>query len=152
MTIRYSPEGLTDFRATGQGWRNRMDASLNERVAATAERTGHLDDEACCRGRNGLQFDRCRTSRRDQVMQEIVSIRDANQHLSRYLERVEQGAEIIITRRGKPIARVLPIVETRPRLSEDQIAARERLRERMSRGYALGGIRPDRDSLHERGQ
>ena len=85
-------------------------------------------------------------------MQEIVSIRDANQHLSRYLERVEQGAEIIITRRGKPIARVLPIVETQPRLSDDQIAARERLRERMSRGYALGGIRPDRDSLHERGR
>jgi len=41
-------------------------------------------------------------------MQEIVSIRDANQHLSRYLERVEQWTEIIITRRGKPIARVLP--------------------------------------------
>jgi len=35
-------------------------------------------------------------------MQEIVSIRDANQHLSRYLERVEQGAEIVITRRGNP--------------------------------------------------
>lgn len=39
-------------------------------------------------------------------MQEIVSIRDANQHLSRYLERVEQRTEIIITRRGKPIVRV----------------------------------------------
>lgn len=83
-------------------------------------------------------------------MQEIVSIRDANQHLSQYLERVEQGTEIIITRRGKPIARVLPI-EDRPRLSDAQQAARERLRERMERGYALGGARVDRDTLHERG-
>ena len=85
-------------------------------------------------------------------MQEIVSIRDANQHLSRYLERVEQGAEIVITRRGKPIARLLPIFEAKPLLTDAQRAARERLRERMNRGYALGGTRSDRDSLHERGQ
>ena len=51
-------------------------------------------------------------------MQEIVSIRDANQHLSRYLERVEQGAEIVITRRGKPIARVLQIIEAKPLLTD----------------------------------
>ncbi|WP_296899652.1 type II toxin-antitoxin system Phd/YefM family antitoxin [Thiohalocapsa sp.] len=83
-------------------------------------------------------------------MQEIVSARDANQHLSRYLERVEQGAEIIITRRGTPIARLLP-VERGPRLSDAQRAARERLRERMDRGYALGGARVARETLHERG-
>jgi prevent-host-death family protein len=83
-------------------------------------------------------------------MPDIVSIRDANQHLSRYLERVEQGAEIIITRRGKPIARMMP-VEGRPRLSDAQRAARERLRQRMKRGYSLGGERVDRETLHERG-
>ena len=82
-------------------------------------------------------------------MREIVSIRDANQHLSRYLERVEQGAEVIITRRGKPIARLLPI-EPGSRLSEAQQAARKRLKERMRRGYALGGVKVDRDLLHER--
>jgi prevent-host-death family protein len=83
-------------------------------------------------------------------MQEIVSIRDANQNLSRYLERVEQGAEIVITRRGKPIARVLPI-ENQSDLSDAKRAARERLRERMDRGYALGGVRVDRETLHDRG-
>ena len=62
-------------------------------------------------------------------MQEIVSIRDANQHPSRYLERVEQGAEVIITRRGRPIACLLPI-EPESCLSEAQPAARERLKER----------------------
>ncbi|WP_462331237.1 type II toxin-antitoxin system Phd/YefM family antitoxin [Thiohalocapsa halophila] len=82
-------------------------------------------------------------------MREIISIREANQHLSRYLERVEQGAEIIVTRRGKAIARVLPI-EAQPQLSDAQHAARERLRERMRRGYALGGTPVDREALHER--
>ncbi len=85
-------------------------------------------------------------------MQEIISIREANQRLSHYLERVEQGAEIVITRRGKPIARLLPITEAEPRLSDVQRAARDRLRERMSRGYALGAARIDRDDLHERGR
>lgn len=78
-------------------------------------------------------------------------MQEANQHLSRYLERVEQGTEIIITRRGKPIAHVIPI-EAQPRLSDAQRTARERLRERMSRGYALGGVRVDREVLHERDQ
>ena len=83
-------------------------------------------------------------------MQEIVSIRDANQNLSRYLERVEQGAQIVITRRGKPIARVLPI-ENQSYLSDAQRTSRERLRERMDRGYALGGVRVDHETLHDRG-
>jgi prevent-host-death family protein len=82
-------------------------------------------------------------------MHDVVSIREANQHLSRYLERVEGGAEFIITRRGKPIARLSPIAAG-TELSDNQRAARERLRERMRRGYSLGGLRADRDDLHER--
>ena len=100
--------------------------------------------------RNDLVSVSGRTSHGFTSMQEIISIRDANQHLTRYLERVEQGTEIIITRRGKPIARLLP-VEQQPRLSETQQAARERIRARMQEGYALGGVRLDRETLHERG-
>ncbi|AUB81873.1 type II toxin-antitoxin system Phd/YefM family antitoxin [Candidatus Thiodictyon syntrophicum] len=84
-------------------------------------------------------------------MQEIVSIRDANQHLSRYLDRVEQGTEILITRRGQPIARLLR-VDPQGGLSDAQRAARERLRARMETGYALGGVRLEREALHERGE
>lgn len=115
-----------------------------------SDRSAHDRVAACGKDRYGVVFKLCRTSYRITAMQEIVSIRDANQHLSRYLERVEKGAEIIITRRGKPIARVLPIASP-PNLSDGQCAARERLRERMNRGYALGGARTDRDTLHERG-
>ena len=55
--------------------------------------------------------------------------------------------ELDQTRRGKAIARVLPI-EAQPHLSDAQRAARERLRKRMSLGYALGGTRVDREVLH----
>lgn len=37
-----------------------------------------------------------------------VNVHDAKTHLSRLLERVEQGEEIIIARGGRPIARLVP--------------------------------------------
>jgi prevent-host-death family protein len=38
-----------------------------------------------------------------------VNIHQAKTHLSRLLERVELGEEIIISRAGKPIARLAPL-------------------------------------------
>jgi prevent-host-death family protein len=37
-----------------------------------------------------------------------VQIAEAKAHLSALLERVEAGEEIIIARRGKPVARLIP--------------------------------------------
>ena len=82
-------------------------------------------------------------------MPQHVSLRDANQHLSRYIEAVQTGEEIIITRRGQPVARLLPI-PTEKELSDEQIAARERSRKRMQRGFQLGGEGVRRESLYER--
>ncbi|MEW6487488.1 MAG: type II toxin-antitoxin system prevent-host-death family antitoxin [Thermodesulfobacteriota bacterium] len=78
-----------------------------------------------------------------------VTLREANQHLSRYVTAVERGDIVVITRRGRPIARLVPEPETRE-LTEEQHRARQRVRERISKGYALGGDRIDRESLHER--
>lgn len=78
-----------------------------------------------------------------------VTLREANQHLSRYVTAVEQGDIVVITRRGRPIARLVPELETRE-LTEEQRQARQRVRERISKGYALGGERIDRETLHER--
>jgi prevent-host-death family protein len=36
------------------------------------------------------------------------NVAEAKSHLSEILERVSQGEEILLTRRGKPVARVLP--------------------------------------------
>jgi prevent-host-death family protein len=41
-------------------------------------------------------------------MSEQVNVYEAKTHLSRLLERVEAGEEIIIARNGRPIARLVP--------------------------------------------
>jgi prevent-host-death family protein len=38
------------------------------------------------------------------------NMHDAKTHLSRIIERVEQGEEIIIDRAGTPVAKVVPLV------------------------------------------
>jgi prevent-host-death family protein len=41
--------------------------------------------------------------------QNQVNVHDAKTHLSRLLERVEHGEEILIARAGKPVAKLVPI-------------------------------------------
>ncbi|MCP3665866.1 MAG: type II toxin-antitoxin system prevent-host-death family antitoxin [Gammaproteobacteria bacterium] len=82
-------------------------------------------------------------------MQRQVPIREVNQHLSRYIEIAEQGEEIIITKRGRPVAR-LSAVKLDQKLSEEQEKALLRSLARMRKGYNLGGQSFDRDELHER--
>lgn len=38
-----------------------------------------------------------------------VGVRELRDHLSRYLEHVQAGEEVIVTERGRAIARVVPI-------------------------------------------
>lgn len=45
------------------------------------------------------------------------NIHDAKTHLSRLVERVEAGEEIVIARGGRPVARLVPL-ETRTRSRE----------------------------------
>jgi prevent-host-death family protein len=40
---------------------------------------------------------------------EMVSVADTKTHLSKILDRIEKGEEIVVTRRGKPIAKLSPI-------------------------------------------
>ncbi len=44
-----------------------------------------------------------------------VGIHEAKTHLSRLLRRVAAGEEVVIARAGRPIARLVPVRETRPR-------------------------------------
>ena len=43
----------------------------------------------------------------------IVNIHEAKTHLSRLVERVAAGEEIVIGRAGRPVARLVPYAETR---------------------------------------
>jgi len=41
-----------------------------------------------------------------------TGIRDLKTHLSSYLRKVEAGQTVIITRRGKPIGRIVPVTQS----------------------------------------
>ena len=78
-----------------------------------------------------------------------ISIREMNQNFSHYMQAVEAGEEVIITRRGKPAAKLVAISELK-KLTKEQQAARARSRKRMMRGYHLGGERIKREDIYER--
>lgn len=63
---------------------------------------------------------------------------EAEDTLSRLLDRVEKGEEIVITRRGKPVARLAPV-----RLDFDIEKARETVEQikEMRKGRSLGGLK-----------
>lgn len=42
---------------------------------------------------------------------EVINVHEAKTHLSRLLQRVEAGEEIVIGRAGRPAARLIPYVE-----------------------------------------
>jgi prevent-host-death family protein len=77
-----------------------------------------------------------------------VSAREANQQFSRLLGEVAGGEEVVITRRGQPVATLSPY-RGRP-LTPEREAAIERLMEFGRKGFAMGGIRATRDEMHER--
>lgn len=53
-----------------------------------------------------------------------VSVYEAKTHLSRLIGDVEAGREITITRHGKPVARLVPVVD----VADGRVAAVNRLR------------------------
>ena len=78
-----------------------------------------------------------------------IGLREANQHFVQYIHEVEKGEEIIITRRGEPIARLLPMAH-KNNLTKEQKAAWKRLLTRAKKGYNLHGLRINRDEIHDR--
>lgn len=81
-------------------------------------------------------------------MQTQISLREANQHFAHYVKQVEQGHDIVITRRGIPSVKIIAITGKKV-LDEQQKAARIRMRAFMDKGYSLGGLRVKRDDIYE---
>lgn len=44
-----------------------------------------------------------------------VNVHEAKTHLSRLLEQVARGDEVLIAKAGKPIARLVPVAARKPR-------------------------------------
>ena len=51
------------------------------------------------------------------MVSDPVNVHDAKTHLSRLLERVESGEEIVIAKNGRPLARLGPVPMERPNRS-----------------------------------
>ncbi len=81
--------------------------------------------------------------------QQFANIRDVNQRLSHFIEAAENGDEVIIMRRGKPVAK-LASLNREPGLTAEQNVAKIRCLKRMKAGYHLGGKRLNRDQAHAR--
>ena len=68
----------------------------------------------------------------------VVDTQDAKNRLNALLEEVERGGEVVITRNGRAVARLVPVLA-----ASDHVRARAaalRILER-SRGATLGGLK-----------
>lgn len=76
-----------------------------------------------------------------------VNVHEAKTHLSRLLERVEAGEEVLIARRGKVVARLVPLqaAPRRPGLLRGKVRIGtdfdEPLPETLRRGFGQGSER-----------
>jgi prevent-host-death family protein len=79
-----------------------------------------------------------------------VSSRKANKGFSKLLSQVEAGDEVIITKRGRPVAVLAPY--RAPATPPEREAAIRRLEEMMKKGLPWGSAfrRFTRDEMHER--
>jgi prevent-host-death family protein len=79
-----------------------------------------------------------------------VSLREANQNFSSCVAEVEAGESLILVRRGKPVARIVPFSEEEPRDPKHE-AAVKKLAAFLKEGVDLGGIKVNREELYDRG-
>ena len=79
-----------------------------------------------------------------------VSLREANQDLSKLVRELEEtGEEYLITRHGRPVARLVRHEVDRTAEPEWH-AAYARMKTLLEKGFHLGGRGVDRDALHDR--
>ena len=78
-----------------------------------------------------------------------VSLREANQNFSSCIAEVEAGERLVLTRRGQPVAEIVPFTGKR-KLDPEREAARQRMLALLDEGLDLGGVPLTRDEMHER--
>jgi prevent-host-death family protein len=78
-------------------------------------------------------------------MKQLISLREANQHLSRYVDAVQRGSEVVITKRGRPVARLVAY-SGRHKLTPEQRLAWRRLK---ASARPLGVKKWRREELYE---
>jgi prevent-host-death family protein len=83
-------------------------------------------------------------------MDKIITAREANQNFAKVLRDVETGKRFTVTRKGRPVARIIASPKAGRRvLTPVQERALERFTERMRAGWPLGIKKVDRDEIYE---
>ena len=82
------------------------------------------------------------------TVSETVGLREANQDFSALVERVARtGRGVLVTRRGVPVVRIVPVEPGEAGLTAEQAAILERT---VGEKLELAPWRFDREELHER--
>jgi len=77
-----------------------------------------------------------------------VTAREANHRFAELLSEVETGGRgFVVTKRGRPVARIVPVEAESRRLTPEQEAALARI---LTTGWNLGGVWEGRDVLYDR--
>ncbi|MGE3290265.1 MAG: type II toxin-antitoxin system Phd/YefM family antitoxin [Geminicoccaceae bacterium] len=77
-----------------------------------------------------------------------ITAREANQRFSELLSKVEtEGQGFVVTKHGRPVARIVPVEPQKRELTPDQEAALERI---MTVSWPLGISKLNRDELYDR--
>ena len=74
---------------------------------------------------------------------ETISIADTKTHLSELLTRVESGEEIVITRRGKPVARLSSLESSRKAITTLDDFRRRQPKQKISASEVLLRLRKE---------
>lgn len=78
-----------------------------------------------------------------------VSLTTANQNFSKLIKQVERGEKFVITRRGLPVAKLMPH-QLDKTADPDWVFAYERMMAHMDEGVSLAGLRVKRKELYDR--
>lgn len=79
-----------------------------------------------------------------------VSLREANKDFSKLIQEIERkGEAFVITRHGRPVARLIPETEDKQSDPKWRVAFEE-MKRLHAKGLDLGGLRVERDDLYDR--
>ena len=82
-------------------------------------------------------------------MMKTVSLREANKDFSKLIQEIERrGDSFVITRHGCPVARLIPHVADK-HADPDWVAAFDQMRALHAKGIDLGGLKVDRETIHD---
>ena len=72
----------------------------------------------------------------------------ANQNFSKLIKEIEKGEMFVITRRGRPIAKLIPH-KLKKVDDPEWVTAYEQMIVKLNEGASLGGLRVKREKLYD---